>query len=79
MSKPRIEWRSWSGLQALYLGDIIVARVAPDGGRKNKPRAIFNLAAVDGGAFWFDCATVEEAREQIEARLDRWLRRAGLQ
>lgn len=79
MAPHRIEWRPWCGLQALYLGEVIVGRVAPDGGKRNKPRAIFNLASVENGAHWFDCPTVVDARREIEARLDRWLERTGLQ
>ena len=75
---PRTEWRDWNGLQALYLGEIIVGRVAPDGGKRNKPRAIFNLAASESRAFWFDCADIADAKLSIEVRLAEWLRRAGL-
>jgi hypothetical protein len=68
-------------MQALYLGDVIVGRVTATGGGKDgaKPRAIFNLAAVENGAFWFDCPSDYEARREIEVRLARWLQRTGLQ
>lgn len=77
----RAEWRPWNSLEALYLGDIIVGRVAPAGGGRcgSKPRAIFNLAAVESAAFWFDCKSVEEAKAEVERRLVEWLRRAGFQ
>jgi len=79
MSEPRCEWRPWHGIEALYLGDIIVARVAPDGGRGDKPRAIFNLANVESAAFWFTSRSVEQAKAEVERRLAEWLGRAGLQ
>ncbi len=76
----RTEWRDWNGLQALYLGEIIVGRVARSGGGKGgtKPRAIFNLAATESAAFWFDCADIADAKLSIEVRLAEWLRRAGI-
>lgn len=81
MRTIKAEWRPWHGLLALYLGEIIVGRVAGSGGGKGgtKPRAIFNLAAVESGAFWFDCADIAEAKRQIEACLVAWLERAGLE
>jgi hypothetical protein len=81
MTAPRIEWRPWCGMEALYLGDIIVGRVAATGGgrRGERPRAIFNLAAVDSAALWFAAPTYEAAKCKIETRLADWLRRAGLQ
>lgn len=79
MPEPRIEWRKWHGLEALYLGDIIVGRVAPDGGRGNKPRYILNLDNVESAAFWFTSRSVEQAKARVERRLAEWLERAGLQ
>lgn len=81
MSEPRIEWRPWSGLEALYLGEIIVGRVAAAGGGRGggKARAVFNLEAVEYVASWFTCQSAEEAKAEVERRLDLWLERAGLQ
>jgi hypothetical protein len=75
------EWRPWGSLEALYLGEIIVGRVAQSGGGRcgTKPRAIFNLAAVETGAFWVKCTSIAAAKLHIENRLVEWLRRAGLE
>lgn len=77
----KAEWRDWHGMKALYLGEIIVGRVAATGGGRDgtKPRAIFNLAASESRAFWFDCPSVKVAKCQIEVRLADWLQRAGLE
>jgi hypothetical protein len=80
LPEPTTEWREWNGLEALYLGDIIVGRVAPTGGGRHgdTPRGIFNLAAIENSAFWVGYPTVKVAKCHIETRLDDWLRRAGL-
>lgn len=79
--QPQIEWRPWCNLEALYLGEIIVGRVAATGGGRNgtKARAMFNLAAVDRVAYWVDCRDLSAAKLEIETRLADWLKRAGLQ
>ncbi len=79
--KSIAEWRPWCGMEALYLGEVIVGRVSPSrqGHHRAKTSAIFNLASVESGAFWFACKSVEEAKLEVERRLAEWLRRAGLQ
>jgi hypothetical protein len=82
MKAPHTEWRLWStNIEALYLGEIIVGRVATDGGgRSGKlPRAIFNLAAIESGAFWWPVASIDSGKLLVEGRLSDWLRTAGLQ
>lgn len=80
MPQPATEWREWHGLEALYLGEIIVGRVSATGGGRDgsKPRAIFNLAAIESAAFWFDCRSVDEAKSEVERRIEDWLGRAGM-
>jgi hypothetical protein len=55
--------------------------VAPTGGGRggDRPRAIFNLGAVETPAFWFTCRTIDAAKREVEARLAEWLQKAGLQ
>lgn len=73
----KITWRTRGDLEVLYLGEIPVGRVAPDGGRNNRPRWLFNL---DGAAsIWRDAKTIVEARVCVLLALDQWLNRAGLQ
>lgn len=76
MTHPTTEWRDWHGLQALYMGEIIVGRVAPTGGRRNGPRAIFNLHG--NTACWVQQNSIEEARAWVEISLAHWLHQAGI-
>jgi hypothetical protein len=69
-------WDPWWSLDALWLGRIVVGRVAHHGGTRNQPRAIFNLQGV--GATWHTFPTPEEARAFVEQRLAEWLEQAGL-
>jgi len=69
-------WKAQNHLEVLCLGDIEVGRVSATGGRKNRPRWIFNLAYP--ASFWRDALTIEQARAELLAALDGWLQRAGL-
>lgn len=79
MNFPAPVWKPWCGMEALYLGEVIVARASPCGGRNNKPRAIFNLASVESAALWRDYSTIASARIAMENQLAEWLHKAGLE
>lgn len=72
----RTTWRAEHGLEVFYLGEIPVGRVAPYGGRNNRPRWLFNLAGVT--AFWRDAKTMDDARDCLMVALAEWLTKAGL-
>lgn len=76
-ARPSIEWRPWCNLEALYLGEIIVGRVAASGGKR--ARGVFNLDAVEYVASWHTYPTIEVAKSALEARLSDWLQKASLQ
>lgn len=63
-------------LEVLSLGRHEVGRVAPTGGKRNKPRWIFNL----GGSFvyWRTENTIEQARAALVLATEQWLVDAGL-
>lgn len=73
---PATSWKTSNRLEVLCLGDIEVGRVCPDGGRRNRPRWIFNLA--HPASFWRDAPTLDQARAELVGALDGWLQRAGL-
>ncbi|PKB19623.1 hypothetical protein B0I00_1862 [Novosphingobium kunmingense] len=72
----RALWKPWHGLEALYLGEIIVGRVSINrNGKGDAASWIFNLAGAT--AHWTTARTVEQAREAVEAKLHDWLDKAG--
>lgn len=74
---PGTEWRPWCGLEALYLGKVIVGRVSASRmGRNSQASWIFNLNG--DVAFWKTARTVEDARIAVEQSLRDWLLRAGI-
>lgn len=76
MSNLPTSWRREGDIDVLYLGEIAVGRVHDRGGRKDRPRWLFNLAGAIG--FWRDEKTVEQARFALMLALRGWIRRAGL-
>jgi len=69
-------WRREGDIDVLYLGEIAVGRVIDRGGRKDRPRWLFNLAGAV--AFWHDETTEERARLALMLALHAWIRKAGL-
>lgn len=74
--KPKISWKQTDNFEQLYLGQILVGSVMPDGGHRNRPRWTFKLKGIC--VFWQDEKTVSDAREALITALHDWLARAGL-
>jgi len=70
-------WKPWCGLEALYLGRVIVGRVSISRNQKGDQASwIFNLAGCS--AFWKTARTLEQAKAEVERSLAEWLEQAGL-
>lgn len=74
---PRVEFRQEHHLRLLYLGEIVVGRVLTDGGKRNRPRWMFDLQTPCRN--WVSANTVEEAELTLLGVVREWLARAGLQ
>lgn len=79
MVRP-LSWRSEIGMQVLYLGEVPIGRVAPNGGgRGGSHRWLFHLAGPTPGtsAFWHAENGETKARAALLAAANTWLNRAG--
>ena len=79
MIRP-LSWRSESGMQVLYLGEIPIGRMAPNGsGKLGSHRWLFHLAGHTPGtaAFWHAENGETAARAALLAAANTWLNRAG--
>lgn len=80
MTTPRpFNWRSESGMQVLYLGEVPIGRVAIHQGRMFSHQWQFHLAGETPGtaAFWNVEYGETAAKAALLAAANAWLNRAG--
>lgn len=70
-------WKPWAGLEALYLGEIIVGRVCPHR-RPGDDRADWVFGLSQYPTFWKTARSLDQAKTEVELALAEWLRLAGL-